>query len=240
MTLLNPLARPIIGHRGASGRYPENTLLAFRSAIEAGAHALELDVRLSADGVPVVIHDATVDRTTDGRGPVGARSLDQLKQLDAGRGERVPAFHEVLDAFPRVPLLVELKETAVAAPVVEALRARRRLRSVLVGAFSVAPLRTCRSAGVPTAASRIETTLFWGASRLWARAPGRRYEAFSVPERSSGVRVVDRRFVRAAGAARVPVHVWTVDDRDEAIRLRGLGVAGIITNYPERMLGLPS
>ena len=89
MILVDPLARPVIAHRGASGFFPENTLLAFRKAIEVGADALEFDVRVTEDGIPVVIHDSTVDRTTDGVGVVSEMTLAAMTEFDAGDGEKI-------------------------------------------------------------------------------------------------------------------------------------------------------
>ncbi len=123
MILLDPLARPVIGHRGASGSFPENTLLAFREAIREGADAVELDVRLSADGVPVVLHDATLDRTTDGRGPVAGMPLAALQELDAGSGERIPALVDVLEELSGTPIIIEIKERRAGASVARVIEA---------------------------------------------------------------------------------------------------------------------
>ncbi len=234
MLLLDPTSRPLIGHRGASGEYPENTLLAFDQALAQGADALELDVRVSADGIPVVIHDATVDRTTDGAGPVAGYSADALGRLDAGAGESVPLLAEVLDRYADTPLVVELKERAAGPAVAGLLRRHGAANRVLVGAFDGGALRPFARAPFARAASRAETALCWAASRLGLVPPGR-FAAFTVPERHGLVTVVDRAFVRAARRRGRPVHVWTVDDPVEAARLRGLGVAGIITNFPARL-----
>lgn len=237
MILVDPAARPIIGHRGASGEYPENTLLAFDRALEQGADALELDVRLTGDGVPVVIHDATVDRTTDGTGAVAGFAAPELGALDAGRGERIPLFTAVLDRYPATPLIVELKERAAGPVVADVVRRHGASARVLVGAFDGAALRPFRRGGAWRAASRRETAWFWAASRLGLAAPGG-YRAFTVPERHGAVRVVDCAFVRAAGRRGKPVHVWTVNEPADARRLRAIGVAGIITNFPARMRAL--
>src|SRR5919108_2173310 len=129
---MNPLldlsARPIIAHRGASGSAPENTLAAFVLAVRQGADAFELDVRLTQDGEAVVIHDATLERTTDLAGPVRARTLAELRVADAGRwftpdrgrtfphrgtGAHIPTLSEVLRAFPSMPVMVDVKEPEV-------------------------------------------------------------------------------------------------------------------------------
>ncbi len=236
--LLDPDARPIIAHRGASGGFPENTMLAFRRGLAEGADALEFDVRLTADGVAVVIHDPTVDRTTNGSGPVGQLQLAELTCLDAGSGERVPTVSEVLESFPDTPLIIEVKEARASAELARVLLRQGASGRVLVGSFDH---RALRPFGAPTfgrAASRIETALFWAGSRINAGLAGARYSAFTVPERHGNLTVVDRRFVRAAGRRGKPVHVWTVDRISEAERLRTIGVAGLITNFPARMRDL--
>jgi len=125
-----------IAHRGASACEPENTLRAFERAIEMGATMLELDVHLSRDGHPVVIHDPDLSRTTDGQGQATALSLAQIKRFDAGRGERVPALSEVIDlARGRAQLYIELKGQHTPAPVVKALRAADAVDQAIVGSF---------------------------------------------------------------------------------------------------------
>ena len=238
MILIDPLAHPVIAHRGASGRFPENTLLAFRKALEQRANAIELDVRLTKDGIPVVIHDPTVDRTTDGTGMLGDMTLVAIRELNAGCGESIPTLAAVFEATQGTPLMVEIKETKAGQAVVDAIRAAAAGDRVIVGSFESAPLGAVRAAGIRTLASRREARRFWLATRLGWAPPGDRYEAFSLPEYRGRIRVVDSRFVRLAKQKGRPVHVWTVDDVETARRLRSLGVAGILTNYPERMGGL--
>ncbi len=235
MILLDPLARPVIAHRGASGRFPENTVLAFREAVAAGADAIELDVHLSGDGIPVVIHDATVERTTNGRGSVHEMRLDALRRLDAGAGEPVPTLAEVFEVFPDLPIIVEIKHAMASRPVLEVVRRMSCGDRVLVGSFRHSSLAVVRGARIATSASRRESAVFWAASRTgWIKPPGS-YVAFTVPEYSGRTRVVDRRFTRLAARVGKPVHVWTVDDRTDAQRFWDMGVAGVITNFPDRM-----
>lgn len=237
MVLLDPSAQPVVGHRGASGEYPENTLLAFAKALEQGADALECDTRLSADGVPVVIHDPTLDRTTSGRGPVAAMDLASLQRLDAGRGERVPTLAEALATFPRTEFILEIKDRRVAMPARRVIADQRAERRVLVGGFDRAAL-TPFEPDVPRSASRSETALYWAMARV-GLAPFRMpYRAFTVPERYGPLTVVDAAFVRLARRIGRPVHVWTVNDPADGRRLRTLGVSGLITNYPGRFRAL--
>ncbi|UCG85709.1 MAG: glycerophosphodiester phosphodiesterase [Gemmatimonadota bacterium] len=240
MILLDTTATPVIAHRGASGCCPENTLLAFETGLDQGADALELDVRLSADGIPVVIHDAEVDRTTTGSGPVSGFTAEELARLDAGAGQGVPRLEEVLTALPAVPLIIEVKETMAAPAVASTLELHGVGDRVLVGSFEQQALRPFSRAGFPRAASRQETARFWLGSRIGWAPRGRGFAAFTVPVQQGRVTVVDRSFAKWAGRRGKPVHVWTVDDRSEAERLRMIGVQGIITNFPERMRNLPT
>ena len=232
--LLDPEAHPVIGHRGASGAFPENTLLAFREAIRQGADALEIDLRASRDGVAVAIHDATLDRTTDGSGPVAECTVEALRALDAGGGERIPTLDQILEEFPRTPVILEVKEVTVAAATAACLRRHGAAERVLVGSFESRALAPFGEQPFHRSASRRETALAWAASRLATGLPGG-YEAFTVPEHRGALTIVDARFLRAARRRRRPVHVWTVDDPLRARRLRAAGVCGIITNFPLRM-----
>lgn len=231
MILLEPAALPIVGHRGAAADHPENTLLSFDEALEQGADALELDVRVSADGQAVVIHDATVDRTTSGSGLVSAFTVAQLRALDAGAGQPVPTLDDVLARYPDTPLILEVKEEAVAAAAAATLLRHGAANRVLVGSFVHTALRPFRR-GFYVSASRRETAMSWVAARVGASVPGLGVHAFTVPEMHGRLRVVDEAFVRASRRRGRPVHVWTIDEPDRARRLRGLGVAGIITNRP--------
>lgn len=210
-------------------------MLSFQRALSQHADALEFDVRITADGVPVVIHDETVDRTTDGHGEVRGFPVDVLETLNAGNGQHVPRLVEVLETFPDTPLIIEIKESAVAAPVADTLRRCSAVGRVLVASFERAALRLFPAREFARAAARNEAAVFWGMSRIGLAPRGQGYAAFAVPERHVSLRVVDRRFARAARRRGKPVHVWTVNDRAVARRLRSCGVAGIITDYPERI-----
>jgi glycerophosphoryl diester phosphodiesterase len=247
--LLDLDARPVIAHRGASGSAPENTIPAFRLAVQHGADAIELDVRLTADGVPVVLHDARLDRTTDARGPLAHFNWQELAGVDAGAGfttdshtfpyrggaARIPALAEVLRAFPEIPFLVEVKEVAAQQAVRQVLVEERAADRCLVASEHEAALDAFRTAPFAVAASAREIGGLYRA-RLFRRAPSAvRYQALSVPERYRGLRVPTRAFVAAARRLGCPVHVWTVNDPTSARRLWQDGVCGIVTNFPHRI-----
>jgi glycerophosphoryl diester phosphodiesterase len=239
----------LVAHRGGAKLAPENTIVAFRSAIDDwGADMLELDVRLTKDGHVVVFHDATVDRTTDGSGRVGELTLDEIRSLDAGyrfhdlsgepsfrgRGVTVPTMDDLMDACPRIWLNVEAKEAAVAGPLVEVLRRRGEEHRVLVTAEHERNRRDARGHRGPWGASRRDCMLFWLAHRVpGGRAWTPAVDAIQVPEWWRGRRIVTPRFVREAHRRNLPVHVWTVDDPDTMRRLLAWGVDAIQTDRPD-------
>lgn len=229
---------------------PENTLLAFDHGLLVGADGLELDVRLSRDGVVVVHHDETLDRTTNGSGPVAECSADALGRLDAafhfrgvdgewyrGRGHGVPRLSTVLARYPGIPMIIELKgrDPELARRAVAEVATAGALERVCFGGFSRRLLRVVREAApdVRTSAGREEVR--WFLYRSWlGLAPTRtRYAAFQVPETAGHIRVVSRRFVRAASRAGVPVQVWTVDQPADMERLLVWGVQAIISDRPD-------
>jgi len=239
----------LVAHRGGAGLAPENTVEAFRRAVEGWrADMLELDVRLTLDGEVVVIHDATVDRTTDGSGPVAFLTLEELQGLDAGarfrdpsgrasfrgRGVVVPRFEDVLLAFPRMRLNVEAKEAPVAAPLVEIVRRHGAEERVLVAAEHESNRRAVRGYAGPWGASRDQVARFWLLHRL-PRGAGYlpRADILQVPESWKGIRIVTPAFVQAAHRRNLPVQVWTVDDPERMRALLALGVDGIQTDRPD-------
>ena len=250
--LLDPAARLVIAHRGNAAHAPENTLEAFEEAVALGADALELDVHVTSDVHVVAIHDPTLDRTTDGSGVVGRLALADVRRFDAGarftrdggrthpwrgRGLRVPTLDEVLDAFPTVPLLVELKTPAAAAATKRTVERHGASARCLMGSFLHPALAPFRGSAIASGASQGEV------ARLYARAvlPGspRRipYHALCIPPVYRNILPLPvLRFARMARAADACTHVWTVDDPARALRYWAGGVNGIITNDPARML----
>ncbi len=245
--LLDPGGHPIIGHRGASGLAPENTLAAFDLARSVGADAFEFDIRLTADGIPVVVHDATLDRTTDGTGPVAALTWSELQRFDAGarftrdgisfpfrgQGIQIPTLAEVLARYPEIPMLVELKLVAAGQPVREVLLAAKAPDRVVIASFQPAAVDPFREPPFLPGASRREIADL--AIRSWLGFPpvDRGVRLYPVPDRYRGwIPVPTRRFVRNAKALGRPVHVWTVNDVPTAEGLWSIGCAGMITNFP--------
>lgn len=249
--LLDLSARPIIAHRGASGHAPENTLPAFELAAREGADAIELDVRLTADGVPVVLHDPTLERTTGLRARLDALTLAQLRELDAGArfspdggrtfpyrgtGVAVPTLTQVLRALPHMALLVEIKEARAQEAVRQVLIDEKAVSRCVLASDEAAALAAFGAEPFLRASSSREiSALYWGAlfGRQAAAVAG--YRLLSVPARYRGLVVPTRRFNAAARALGCPVHVWTVNDPAQARRLWASGVAGIVTNFPDRI-----
>ncbi len=249
----------VVAHRGGRHHWPENTMRAFRGALDSGAHVLELDVRLSADGIPVVMHDETVDRTTDGTGRVQGFTLEELRRLDAGyswsppgvpdrkpyrgTGLTVPTLEEVLEAFPGALLLLELKKGPVelTGAVGELIRRHGRADTTMVASFQTSLLRAFRACHpeIATSAGRSEVLGFWLARRLSLHRsikPG--YVALQVPERFHGLRVVTPAFVESARRMNLAVHVWTVNATEDMTRLLDMGVEALITDAVDRALEL--
>jgi len=245
-----------LAHRGASTLAPENTIEAFRIAVEEGAGGLELDVHLTREGQVVVIHDPTVDRSTSGTGAVSEMTLDELRGFDAGhnfslgggptrpyrgRDVRVPTLREVLQAFPGVAVNIDLKadrpgiEEAVLGVLREA-NASGRALVVSTRHATVKRFRKISGGHISTGASRWEIGVFYLLSRLrleWFLHPA--YDALQVPIRHRGIPLVTPRFVRAAHARGVRVDVWTINQADEMRRLLDLGVDVIMTDRPHTL-----
>jgi len=248
----------VIAHRGGRGLWPENTLYAFRKAADLGADVLEMDIRQTADGVLVVLHDETVDRTTDGSGPVAALTLSRLRELDAGyrwsadsdkthphrgQGLAVPSLKEVFSALPgtRMNLEIKTRDAALSKPLCELIRGHRMEHLVVVASFGQDAMDAFRSAcpGVATAATAEEARRFFRLTALFLDPLFEpRAEALQVPERLGNLDVLTPKFVRAARRLNLKIDVWTVNEPDDMRRLIALPVDGIMTDYPDRMLAL--
>jgi len=226
----------VFAHRGGSALAPENTIAAFDNGLALGADGLELDVHLSRDGVVVVHHDRTLNRTTTLAGPVAARSADELARVN------VPALADVLARYPDVRIIVEMKENRaeLAAATIEVIRRAGAVERVCLGSFGRRVLRAARAIEPSIATSAAREEVRWWLYRSWCRWPVARvgYSGFQVPEVSGATRVVSRRFVDYAHRAGLGVQVWTVDEEADARRLLGWGVDALITDRPDRIVPL--
>lgn len=239
-----------IAHRGGSRLNPENTLTAFAHAASLGVDAIECDVRLSRDGEVVVIHDETLDRTTDRTGRVGDFTAAELAGVDAGyhfgaesgfplrgRGVGVPRLEDALVQWPALPFVVEIKGDRVGDVhrVLDVIRAAGAEDRVVVGGFDAGVLRAVRSLApnLITSASSPEVRAALRRAMVFLRPRPSGYQAFQVPHVFRGRRILRRSFVRAARRAGLPVHVWVVDDPAEMRTLLEWGVSGLISDRPD-------
>jgi glycerophosphoryl diester phosphodiesterase len=249
--------RPLVyAHRGGAALRPENTLAAFDHGMRLGADGLELDVHLARDGVVVVHHDATLERTTGSRGAVGDYTADELAAVDAGywfspgidggspaeypfrgQGMGVPTLSAVLARYPSARLIIELKsnDPELARRTIEVVRRADAVDRVALGSFHWRVLheaRTCEPR-IPTGAAREETR--WALYRSYVRWPlGRtRYRELQVPEQSGATTIVTPRFIAHAHRAGLPVKVWTVNAAADMRRLLAWGADAIISDRPD-------
>ncbi len=240
----------VFAHRGGRALAPENTLLALDAGLRAGADGLECDVRLSRDGVPVVIHDAMVDRTTNATGPVHAYTAAELARMDAawqfeqeggfpwrGQGVGVPTLSEVLARYRDCRLIIEMKDDVpeLGQAVAALLRRESSRERFCAAGFGARPVRALRRElpDVATSAHMAEVRAALYGS--WAGWPvqGRGYGGYQIPEVRGVLRVVSRRFVRLAHRAGHKVQVWTVNAEEDMQRLLGWGVDALITDRPD-------
>jgi len=252
-----PRLLDVHGHRGAPGLAPENTLAAFRKAIELGVDALEMDLQVTRDGEVVVIHDETLDRTTDGRGSIADLTLEEVKRGDAGakfapafRGERVPTLREVIHLVKaggndRVRLSLEIKFARGLEGKPEDIE--ERVLAVLqaagfVGRVTVQSFHHPSPAKMKRLDPRIPTGLLVG-SRNVPPDPVARVREFQADYYAPEYRLVTADLVQTLHRAGIPLVIWTVNDTAEVRRLIGLGVGslsgdGMISDYPDRVLAV--
>lgn len=221
----------VYAHRGGAALRPENTIAAFDHGLSCGADGLEFDVHLSRDGVVVIHHDDTLDRTTRGHGRVADHTAAELAALD------VPALAEVLARYPGIPLIIELKVESgeLARRVINLLRSAGAVDRTALGCFYYGPLNTAREyePSIRTGASREETR--WALYRSWVGWPlgTTPYRELQVPERFGLTKIVSPRFIAHAHKWRLPVKVWTVNEPDDMRRLLAWGVDALITDRPD-------
>jgi glycerophosphoryl diester phosphodiesterase len=248
----------VLAHQGGDGERPSNTLAAFEHAAELGAEVLEMDINSSSDGVLMVIHDATVDRTTNGTGRVNDLTVAEIQALDAGyhyptleghellgtgeypyrgQGIFIPTLEEVFQAFPDYPMSIEIKQESpsIAQSLCDLIRQYGREDNTIVPSFSPIAMQEFRSAcpEVPTAGVQSEVTLYYGLNLLGLSAAWQpSMHVFAVPEYSGDLHVLTPSFVNNTRQHNVVVYPWTINSAEEMQRMIDLGVDGIITDYP--------
>lgn len=254
---LEPPRPRLFGHRGASAHYPENTIPAFQAAIAAGAPYLELDVWATRDGVVVAHHDETLLRLCGDPRGISDVTLPELKTLDAGfgfspdglnrpcigQGITVPTLEEVFAAFPEAFFNIEIKQESptIEARVLAAIEAAGVADRVLLAAEQDAIMQRLRQhcGPIPTSFSFGELATFFAwlqeGCRGDYRPPG---VALQIPESWNGRPLVTAETVRAAHALGLEVHVWTVNETDAMERLLAIGVDGLMSDYPERLVAV--
>ncbi len=226
-------------------------MAAFERGMALGSDGVECDVHLARDGTPVVIHDRTLERTTNATGAVSARTAGELASVDAGyhfaadggfpfRGQQVgiPRLEDVLRRFPEARVIIEMKqgEPALARAVIDVLRRTDAVDRVCVGSFQRRGLEIIRTEEPAIATSGSEDEARWTLYRSWCRWPiprRRPYSGFQVPERAGRLHVVTSAFVRQAHRDRARVDVWVVDRPEDITRLFELGVDGVISDRPD-------
>jgi glycerophosphoryl diester phosphodiesterase len=223
----------VVAHRGAAAEAPENTRAAFDLAVELGAEALELDVRLAADGALAVIHDATLDRTTAASGPVRSRTRRELEELG------VPPLGEVLRAHPGLPVTVDVKDPEATPAVVELVEELGRVGSTVLYVEDGTRLASFRDYAGPRATSTRQALRFAVAERWIPGLPGPSFpEVIHMPLRRWGLPVVSPGLVRAAHRHDREVQVWTVNGPSWLRRLADWGVDAIVTDDVRRAVGI--
>lgn len=249
--LLDYDARPVIGHRGNRAHSPENTLESMGEALSLGVDAIEFDLRVTSDGVLVVMHDPTIERTTNGRGAVERMTLAELQSHDAGanftrnggstypwrgRGVIAPTFDAVVESVSDVPLLIELKTPAATEPMRRAIARHRIAQRVVVAGFDSRAVHPLRGAGFALGATSSDAMGLLPRAFLRLAQPVLPFETINIPPTWNGLPVPFRLLSRSLRANRVPIHVWTINDAPEALRLWDAGVGGIISDDPAVIL----
>jgi glycerophosphoryl diester phosphodiesterase len=252
----NPDKFLVMAHRGGRSLGPESTLYTFQRAVELGVDVIEIDLHSTKDGHLVIIHDNTVNRTTNGSGPADGFTLKELQALDAayrwsadsgrtyplrGMGITIPTLAEAFTALPSTRMNIEIKESKpeVITPLCDLIRKFNQTNQVMIASFDTSQLKRLRSQcpEVATSAGAREAFVFYGVQ--WAHLENiysPPAQALQVPEQYGRTTVITPRFLKAAHARNLRVHVWTVNNPQRMQRLIKLGVDGIMTDYPEKLI----
>ena len=246
----------VIAHQGGDGLWPGDTMYAFEHAVALGVDVLEMDIHITKEGVLVINHDETVDRTTDGTGEIEAMTLEELKTLDAGydwsvddgatypyrgMGITITTLEEIFQAFPQYHMTIEIKKTerSMAEPFCNLIRQYDMQDKVLVASFHDERMDEFRQVcpEVATSSARQETTFFVLMSKAFlGRLYSPKFYSLQVPEESSNITVMTAQFVRAAHERNIRVEPWTINDPAQMKLYIEWGVDGIITDRPDVML----
>lgn len=248
----------VIAHQGGDSLWPGDTLFAFQNAVELGVDVLEMDIHITKDGALILMHDETVDRTTDGTGEIESMTLAELKQLDAGydwspdegktfpfrgQGITVTALEEVFQAFPDKRMTIEIKKSnaSMIKPFCDLIRRYNMQEKVLVASFYDDKMKDFRTEcpEVATSSAKQETTQLVLMSKAFlAGFYSPNFLALQVPQESGGITVMTESFVKAAHSRGLAVEVWTINDAETMRKLIGWRVDGIITDRPDLILEL--
>ena len=243
----------VIAHQGGDGIWPGETLFAYQNAVDLGVDVLEMDIHITADGVLILMHDETVDRTTDGTGEIESMTLEELKELDAAydwspdegktfpyrrQGLTVTTLEEIFKAFPDMHMTIEIKKTnaSMAKPFCDLIREYDMQDKVLAASFHDERLKEFRAECpvVATSSAKNETTAFVLLTKAYLGgfySPP--FHSLQVPEESGGITVMTPAFVRAAHERNLAVEPWTINDEETMRKLIEWGVDGLITDRPD-------
>ncbi|MES2522235.1 MAG: glycerophosphodiester phosphodiesterase family protein [Gemmatimonadota bacterium] len=256
MILLDPLARPVIGHRGNRIASPENTIHSMLEAVALGVDALEFDLHVSSDDVLMVMHDPTLSRTTNGQGAVSAHTAATLKALDAGacftadggrtypyrgHGIGVPSFDDVVDAMPStLPLIIELKTLRATPLIRDAVRRHGIAKRVIVAGFDAAAVRPLRGEGFALGAATADVAALLLPAITGRRVQALPYEALCIPPTHRGIPLPIGAIARSVRSSGTVMHLWTINSAPHALRLWKAGVQGIISDDPATIMSARS
>lgn len=228
----------VIAHRGASAYQPENTLAAFALAIAQGAQMIELDLHCSSDNQVVVIHDETLDHTTNLKGRVDEFTLAEIKQADAGHGERVPTLEETLDlTVSKLRLYLEIKDRRAAAETLRIVRARRCQSEVMLASFDIELMRRLGEEvrdielGVILGNETLNPIVRWREAFPWIALRGINYQVLCMQ-----VELCYGYLARQTKASGKKLYVWTADEDSQFAKMIERGVDGIVTNKPDQLI----
>ena len=224
-----------IAHRGASGYEPENTLASFKKALAIGVDGIELDVHLSKDGHVIVIHDSLVNRTTNGSGFVKNKTLSELKKLNAGNGERIPTLEEVFDLVnKRTTVFIELKERGTSLPVSKIIQEYVKKKKWKYDNFFVISFNHNELSEFKRLVPQVKI----GAIIIGIRIQLDKYEKMGAYFVMMWSKLVRKSIIEDAHKRGLKVFSYTINTKNEAKRMKALGIDGIPSNYPDRIKGI--